>query len=292
MSTWLRLLFSLGLLASISCRDNGKSFTEGYENAQNDAQIAEDEKLQNSPRLYTFEGGTITINNNSVFKGDKNFNKDTITFKDAFYLIKHPKGMLIWDTGLPERLVGQSAVTNDNGSLTISRKDSVITQLRGVGVKPEDVSYIGLSHVHFDHTGGANHFGHATWLVQQSTLDFVKRDSIKQDAFYEPSSFSKLTNLKVLNGDYDVFGDGTVVIKFLPGKQNSAGHQALYLNLGKANSIILSGDTYHFPDNTDVNGSMVNYSLSDVEEDLKDFIKEKEAEVYYQHDFLDSEKIN
>lgn len=289
MRKWFCLLLSLGMYAFVSCKDGNKSFAEGYENAQNDAEVAQEEKVKNAPKIYAFDGGSIRVNNKNLFAQDNTYKGDTITLADAFYVIKHPNGILVWDTGLPERLVGKDSVTTADGAFKLFRRDSITTQLAKIGVKPEDVNYIGLSHIHFDHTGGASHFDKATWLVQKRTLDFMESDSIIGNSFYEPESLVSLSEKKVINGDYDVFEDGSVVIKYLPG--HTAGHQALYIDLGQSDPVVLSGDIYHFRKNR-AGGIVpqINYNIQESQESLKkfeEFVKSKRAKVYIQHDMQD-----
>ena len=274
------------VLVLASCKDFNKGFQAGYENAQNDAAI-QDSIEDNTIELYAFDGGSIMAHNKNLFAQGETYKGDSIKLADAFYVIKHPKGILIWDTGLPENLVGNKPYTTPDGTLTMSRKDSIVKQLATIGLLPDDVDFIGLSHIHSDHTGAANHFGDATWLVQQSTLDFMQGDSIKGDAFYDPDSFTALKNKKIIdNADYDVFGDGRVVIKYLPG--HTAGHSALFLDLAEAGPIVLSGDTYHFEQNReDTIVPQFNYSIPESESSIKtfeDFVDQKGAAVIIQHD--------
>ncbi len=108
---------------------------------------------------------------------------------------------------------------------------------------------------------------------------------------YDASSFEKLTNKQVLNGDFDVFEDGKVVIKYLPG--HTAGHQGLFVNLAQSGSLMLTGDTYHFRQNRlDTVVPQINYNIIESERSIKafeDFVKNKNAKVFIQHDMEDFE---
>ncbi len=287
----MKTFFCAAMVAILfsSCKHSNKSFEAGYENAQNDAAI-QDSINDSAIELYVLDGGRIMAHNKNLFAQGSTYKNDSIQLADAFYVIKHPNGILIWDTGLPENLVGKDPVTTPDGAFTISRNDSIAKQLASIGIKPIDVNYIALSHIHFDHTGGANHFGNATWIVQQSTLDFMESDNIKGNSFYDLPSFAALKNKKIIpNSDYDVFGDGRVVIKYLPG--HTAGHQGLFLDLPETGPIMLTGDTYHFRQNrADKVVPQINYSIPESEASIKifeDFVKGKGANVYIQHDLND-----
>src|SRR6266705_2186653 len=66
---------------------------------------------------------------------------------------------------------------------------------------------------------------------------------------FDPSTYEKLRANPVvkLNGDYDVFGDGSVMILSTPG--HTPGHQSLLVLLPKSGPVLLSGDAVHFRDN-------------------------------------------
>ncbi|MGB3774972.1 MAG: N-acyl homoserine lactonase family protein [Leeuwenhoekiella sp.] len=280
-------------IALVSCKDSRTGFEEGYESAQNDAQNAEEHKIKNSPKLYVFDGGKVKANNKSLFAQENTYDGEVINLADAFYVINHPEGILLWDTGLPENLVGNNAYTTPDGSFTISREDSIVDQLASIGLSPEDINYIAFSHIHFDHTGAANHFPEAKWLVQQTTLDFIESDSIKGNSFYDVKSFENLKNIEILNGDFDLFNDGTVVIKYLPG--HTAGHQGLFLDLAISGPTMLSGDTYHFRQNRrDSIIPRINYNIPQSGESIdvfEKFVTKSNAEVHIQHDLQDFEEM-
>lgn len=163
------------------------------------------------------------------------------------YLIVHPKGTLLWEAcGLPDDRI--EAGGNTEGLMSnLQRAKSTKTlrsQLQAVGYPASRITFFAVSHYHDDHTANANEYRGSTWLVQK-----VERDAMFADGppprFADPSFYSALKNAKttLLNGEHDVFGDGTVVIKPAPG--HTPGHQTLFLNLPKTGKILLSGDLYH-----------------------------------------------
>jgi glyoxylase-like metal-dependent hydrolase (beta-lactamase superfamily II) len=272
------LLLLVLIIGFSSCKDFKKGVEDGYNSAQEEA-----ETKQTEVKLYTLDGGSVLVNKLEIFSQDTTYQGQTKTLADAFYIIEHPKGRLLWDAGLAEGLVGQDPFTTPDGVFTLSRKDSIVSQLKALNLAPKDFDYIALSHTHFDHTGSASKFADATWLVQEAEYDFITSEAQKKGDNYPP--IAMLNKVKKLNGDYDVFDDGTVVIKSMPG--HTPGHQALYLNLVEAGSVLLTGDLYHFEENRDTRGvPSFNYS---VEETLKSmdefeaFVKEKKAKVYIQH---------
>lgn len=246
-------------------------------------------------KLYTFDGGTVFVNNLELFSQDTTYQGQTKEFADAFYVISHPKGNLMWDAGLPEALVASpEPITPSGGAFTISRKDSVLNQLKSIGMTPEDFKYIALSHSHFDHSGHANVMKNATWLVQETEYDMITSDEIKNSenaGLYE--AIKELSNVEKLKGDHDVFGDGSVVIKSMPG--HTPGHQILYIDLPEHGPTLLTGDLYHTYENRA--HRRIPVFNTDVDQTLKSmdafeaFAREKNAKVYLQHQKEDFNKM-
>lgn len=245
-------------------------------------------------KLHVFSGGKIVVNNLELFSQDTTYHGQSKIFADPFYVIQHPKGNLIWDAGLPENLIGlPKPFTDPSGAFTVSRKDSLKNQLHSIGLKIEDFKYIALSHNHFDHIGHANYFKDATWLVQENEYDFFHSDTAKKEHTESYNGIKDLTNPKKLNGDFDVFGDGTVVIKYAPG--HTIGHQTLFLNIGLEKPIILIGDLYHFEENRlHKRVPVFNHDVATTKksmETIEAFAKEKGAEIIIQHSPKDFDRL-
>lgn len=268
------------LVLIVSCKETKKENTE-------DA-MTKEEMAKPEIKLYTFSGGTVIANKLELFSQDTTYQGQSREFADAFYVISHPKGNLIWDTGLPDGLAASpEAVTPPGGAFTISRKDSMINQLKTIGLTPKDFKYISLSHTHFDHTGSANTFKDATWLVQGAGYDSIKNNEATFGAVKE------LTKIKRLNGDHDVFGDGSVILKYTPG--HTWGHMVLYIDLPEHGPTLLSGDLYHIVENRE-HQRVPSFNV-DVDQTIASmkafeaFAKEKNAKVYIQHNKEDFAKM-
>ena len=259
------------------------SFTSCKDAEKKDVDTTTEASTKEGVKLYALDGGTVKANMLEIFSQGDMYQGESKTFADAFYIIEHPKGRLLWDAGLAEGLVGQEPFTTPNGAFTVSRQDSVMSQLAELKLTPQDFDYIALSHTHFDHSGSASKFASATWLVQESEYNFITSEEQKKGDNYP--AIAALTNVKKLNGDLDVFGDGTVVIKSMPG--HTPGHQVLYLRLENAGSILLTGDLYHFQENRD-NKGVPSFNF-DVDATIKsmeafeNFAKEENADVFIQH---------
>jgi glyoxylase-like metal-dependent hydrolase (beta-lactamase superfamily II) len=134
----------------------------------------------------------------------------------------------------------------------------------------------------------------STWLVQGTEYDMITSDEIKNSenaGLYE--AIKELKNIQRIEGDLDVFGDGTVVIKSMPG--HTPGHQVLYLELTEHGPMLLTGDLYHLYENREHKrvpsfNYDVDQTLSSMDA-FEAFAKEKNAKVYLQHQKEDFNKM-
>jgi N-acyl homoserine lactone hydrolase len=199
-----------------------------------------------SLRLYVFDCGSIEVLDISYFQGGVGKGERKM-LDNPCYLVTHPKGTLLWDAGLPDEL----ALTPEGKTIRgmIFRvTNPLATQLKKIGYTPETVNYLGLSHMHYDHVGNVGLFPRATLLIQKVEHEAAFGPEPYKYGF-TPTAYATLRSnpVKILEGEHDVFGDGTVLIKSAPG--HSPGHQVLYLRLAKTGNIMLSGDMVHFADN-------------------------------------------
>jgi glyoxylase-like metal-dependent hydrolase (beta-lactamase superfamily II) len=118
----------------------------------------------------------------------------------------------------------------------------LLPQLAALGYPAKNITYIAFSHYHFDHIANANAFAGSTWLVHAAERDAMFAASPKDQSAYSQLRHSKTVILP--NTDYDVFGDGTVIIKSAPG--HTPGHQVLALKLPKTGPVLIAGDLWHY----------------------------------------------
>lgn len=192
-------------------------------------------------RLYTLNCGSIKIEDPSRFSDSNFYGKKPLNFADPCFLIKHPKGWMLWDLGLGDQYLGTPYKTS-NGS-TWAVNESLIAQLKKLNVTPNDIIYVGVSHTHFDHIGNAALFPDATWLIQRSEYDSLASQEASTPEIHNLLQVLRPAGKILIKGDYDIFGDGSVIILSMPG--HTIGHQALEINLPHSGAVILSGDLYH-----------------------------------------------
>ena len=164
------------------------------------------------------------------------------------YLIRHGSDYMLWDSGLPAALVGRP---NSNPAMTASLSASIVDQLRRIGVRPEQVTIVGISHYHFDHVGQAASFPHARLIMGAGDIAALRSD---QPGIERAPLAPWLTGggqITEARGDHDVFGDGKVVVVNLPG--HTPGHRGLLVRLA-SQTVLLSGDIYHFTEQVERRG--------------------------------------
>jgi glyoxylase-like metal-dependent hydrolase (beta-lactamase superfamily II) len=192
-------------------------------------------------KLYVFDCGLIGSDDISPFS----LTADETPVRELFvpcYLVEHPKGRMVWDTGLPLTMAGKGRLTE--GSEYHEYATSFIDQLAAMGLTPADIDLIAFSHMHYDHVGAANAFTRSKLLIQDAEYEAAFGEDVAP--YFVPALYEGLAGNErlLLSGDHDVFGDGSVVIISAPG--HTPGHQALLLRLAHTGNLVLSGDLYHF----------------------------------------------
>ena len=238
-------------------------------------------------KLYVLDCGTVQALDLSLFnpKIDKGVQMDMAV---PCYVIKHPsKGTLVWDAGLNDELASQeNGVERYQGAFHLSVKRTMRSQMQEIGIEAQEVTYFAPSHLHLDHSGNANYFSNSTLLIQQTEYQIAfSKDAGKYD--FDINNYSALKDAKriELQGDHDVFGDGSAIILSTPG--HSLGHQSLYLKLPETGPIILSGDLYHFEKNRSDYGIPVwNDKKSTISSfaRIDNIIDQTSAKLWIQHD--------
>ena len=215
---------------------------------------------------------------------------DTFAYKNLMlqfvfscYLIKHGEEYMLWDTG-------QAASAG-----AVAPKVSIADQLAQLNVKPEQVKFVGISHYHSDHIGGAAAFGKATLLIGKGDWDVITTP--KPPTGLNPQLLTNWisggSTVEPVITDKDVFGDGTVIMLNTPG--HTPGHHCLLIKLPNMGAVILSGDFVHFNENYETGG--VPFFNADRAQTLASIDRMKKlatnlkATIIIQHDARDIGKL-
>jgi len=252
-------------------------------------------------RLYVFDGGTLASADMSRYRLTTD-EVATTRMSVACFLVTHPRGVLLWDacavpdgswapTGKPEL---QHLVLPDGQTREVTLTTPLLPQLAAAGFTPAAVTHFALSHYHWDHTANANAFAAAMWLVRP-----VEREAMLAGTpppLTQPATYSALRNSRVTSitsDDYDVFGDGTVVIKLAAG--HTPGHQVLAVKLPRTGPVVLSGDLYHYPEERAL-GRIPTFEADQAQTatsrgSIDAFLKKTGAQLWIQHDFAGTAKL-
>ncbi len=163
------------------------------------------------------------------------------------FLIEHPKGLVLFDTGCNLKIIEQGAgyIGDFAGSIDIrfTRDDVVDAQLRHHGYQPSQVKYVVLSHGHFDHAGGLAMFPGAQFFAMRGELPNALWPGGDARGFVF-DDIAPARNFKWTEpaDDLDLFGDGSLLMLKTPG--HTPGECSLAVRL-KNQTVILTGDTLH-----------------------------------------------
>ena len=193
-------------------------------------------------RLYVLDCGTIISHEPERFGLSRQDVPDP-DFSDPCFLVVHPKGILLFDTGLPDAQVGRPIWENKLGYEGMLKTVSLKGQLANVGVTAPMITYLAISHSHWDHVGNANDYAGSTWLARKAESDAMFGPNANPTArrWYDALAHAKT---QYIDGDYDVFGDGKVMLLSTPG--HTPGHQSLYVKLARTGGVVVSGDLFHY----------------------------------------------
>jgi len=203
-------------------------------------------------KLYKLDCGDSLANDESVWTPGENFGR-SIEFSSTCWLIKHGSKWLLWDTGVPEATLNDPRGWSTLPELIVYHLHKSLTeQLAEIGLKPGDIGHIAISHTHGDHIGNIGLFPHATIWMQRAEYRWIHspdgpNDNVNKLMALARKLLGTPRNLRLVEGDTDVFGDGSVTLVATPG--HTPGHQSLIVHLKTSGFVILSGDVVHTEDN-------------------------------------------
>ena len=187
-------------------------------------------------RMYVLDCGRLIAKDQSRWTPDVNAGQPR-EFSNNCYLFRHERGTLLWETGVPDSVIEQkNGLTSPNGAVVWFRDKTLEGQLESLTVKPQDVTYVAISHAHGDHIGNGKAFTKSKILMQKLEVDSAMTMT--------PKPLNEDHHVEMLSGDRDVFGDGSLTIISTPG--HTPGHQSLLVKLPKTGALILTGDLVHF----------------------------------------------
>jgi glyoxylase-like metal-dependent hydrolase (beta-lactamase superfamily II) len=255
------------------------------------AALAAENPAVKSVRLYVFDCGRLRVEDPSRFNLKKEEMKN-LDMSVGCYMIAHPKGTLLWDVGvIPDK---NFPANGPASKLYASSNRTLKSQMVAAGYQPENANFLAMSHAHWDHLANANEFAKATWLtraVERGTLFGPNPPERSTPDEYDALKSAKSISLP--EGDYDVFGDGSVVIK--PAYGHTPGHSVLFVKLAKTGPVLLSGDLYHYPEEITLDRyptfEFNKEQTQTARANIQAFLKQSGAKLWIQHDLAAFEKL-
>ncbi len=206
---------------------------------------------------------------------------------------------MLWDTGVPEFALNDPKGWSTLPKLIVYHLDKTLTdQLATIGLKTTDITYVALSHTHGDHIGNVRLFPDSTVLIQRAEYEWISspdgpNDNVNQLKALARKLMGTPKHLKLLDGDTDVFGDGSVTLVSTPG--HTPGSQSLMVHLKNSGFIILSGDVVHLEENfeKDTVPSLNTDKAASIAsmERIKRMIATYKAKFFINHDKAESDTL-
>jgi N-acyl homoserine lactone hydrolase len=195
--------------------------------------------------LYAMDCGHASFSDVGVFADDGSLAGQARELVDPCFLIRHPDGDLIWDTGFPDAVADMPDGLTIGIGARVTRAAKLSDQLALLELTPADIEFVSFSHGHGDHVGNGNMFTAATWIVDPDERTAMFSADARDETGF--ATYNQLENAetRLMEGDanFDVFGDGSVTLIQMPG--HTPGHTILRVNLANAGTVLLTGDMYH-----------------------------------------------
>jgi N-acyl homoserine lactone hydrolase len=230
-------------------------------------------------KLYILNCGEGIAGDISRWSPGVNVGK-SMPFVDNCYLIRHGNEWLLWDTGVADAIAAMpdGLAPADPKATHWKRPKTLASQLEELGVKPDSIKFVAISHTHPDHIGNVEMFPEAMLLVQKAEYEWPGANNAPR--------FKPEHPVTKLEGDRDVFGDGSVTIIATPG--HTLGHQSLLVKLRKSGELLLTGDAVHFKSNWDNRGVPSNNfdkdkTLASMQR-ITDVLAKEKAQLWINHD--------
>lgn len=240
--------------------------------------------------MWRLDCGTLVLSDTGPFSDGHLYDGETRTMTDSCYVIRNGDRYLLWDAGLSGQLLGTSVT---QWVFTMSLDRTIVDQLGDIGLTPENITFLGLSHYHDDHIGQASDFAGSTLLMNQRDIAAIRDLPIASaQAVLAPWISGDAASVD-FGRDHDVFGDGSVTILSMPG--HTPGHSSLLVRLPETGPVLLTGDLYHFREQIENRGVPVfNTDRADTLASFERFLQidqALDAMIVIQHDPGDLERL-
>ncbi len=221
-------------------------------------------QAQSAPdlKLYAFSSGALTLGKGALLNlGPMD---PPIVVPVGFFVVRHPMGNVLFDTGNNDKLINdKNWWTKANMAMmpAMTPEVAIDAQLKKIGLTPDDITYVVVSHLHLDHGGNVGKFPKSTIVAQKSEIEnafwpapgtggpYVIGDVLPLRSAGTPNPAAQ--KMLQLEGDLDIFGDGSIVVKRWVA--HTPGSQMMVVKLKNKGVTILTGDNVYFRENVETN---------------------------------------
>jgi glyoxylase-like metal-dependent hydrolase (beta-lactamase superfamily II) len=211
----------------------------------------------------------------------------SMTIPVLAFLVCHPRGYVLFDTGVhpgavsaPLARLGPRIASSYR--FLAGKSENIVGMIARLGLRPDDISHVINSHLHFDHSGGNGFFPGAVFVVQRKEMENARK---KNDPF-QMINITHPGEYRLLDGGYDIFADGS--LQLLPTCGHTPGHQSLLVHLNAKKKVFLAADACYTRKHLEGNILPATFWDAQVAMDtlglLSKMEKEEGVHLYFGHD--------
>lgn len=173
---------------------------------------------------------------------------DRVSVPIPFYVLEHPDGVALFDTGLPAAMCDRDesylkALQTQDLDVSLMPEETLTAHLHRLDIDPARVRWAVISHLHFDHAGGLRELPNATVVVQRREWEAGFERETANHYGLRKRYFDLGHPVTLVDGEHDLFGDGSAVC--VPSYGHTPGHQSLAVRSGQGHHILVGDACYH-----------------------------------------------
>jgi N-acyl homoserine lactone hydrolase len=189
--------------------------------------------------MYALQNGFLGFEKSGLLYGERS--GERVQIPVACWLIRTDSAVVLFDTGLSPRAV--PGLLRNDPLARFGDGDLLVHRLESLGLEPRDIDLVVLSHLHFDHAGGAELFPDSELCVQRDEYAFAHHPAPVFASFYYRKNFDLAgARWRLLDGDTELLPGCTA----LRSDGHTAGHQSLLVELPGNGPVILAGDACYW----------------------------------------------
>ena len=151
--------------------------------------------------LYALQNGFLGIQRSALFYGD--YSEAKVQIPITCYLARTSDAVVLFDTGVSPRAV--AGLLRNDSLARFTEADLLVHRLDALGLRPENVDLVVISHLHYDHAGGAELFAKSELVVQRDEYAAAHHPAPFYAPFYYRKNFDRPGyRWRLLDGDAEL----------------------------------------------------------------------------------------